>query len=230
MSQWIPFAAVTPQSSQQNGALPPMPSTSQPIPPAQPTNFPEATCISGTAGSRELWYVCPIFLRLTHLNPTPLQEFGIDIIGEDNKTTIHHKVAAHVEAIPTSASLPPNIQANSRRAWLGVSAPKPTTLPPIAPSHAFTTSLNHLCTHTRICRARKPRTPAPPPMRSQQASTTSAHTPASVAPANPEPLHLPQSTLAFLLQARVMLTQVVAHSSQYDVSVLILLRAALRAT
>ncbi|KAG1733163.1 hypothetical protein EDB19DRAFT_1639852 [Suillus lakei] len=51
-------------------------------------------------------------------------EFGIDIIGEDNKTTIHHKVAARVmcvftdedahlaarvEAIPTSASLPPNI-------------------------------------------------------------------------------------------------------------------------
>ncbi|KAG2146327.1 hypothetical protein DEU56DRAFT_899757 [Suillus clintonianus] len=99
MSQWIPFATVTPQSSQQNGALPPMPSTSQPIPPAQPTNFPEATCISGSAGSRELWY-----------------EFGIDIIGEDNKTTIHHKVAAHVEAIPTSTSLPPNIQANSRRA------------------------------------------------------------------------------------------------------------------
>ncbi|KAG2126917.1 hypothetical protein DEU56DRAFT_982814 [Suillus clintonianus] len=129
--------------------------------------------------------------------------------------------------------------------------PKPTTLPPIAPSHVFTTSLDHLCTHARICRARKPRTPAPPPMRSQQASTTSAptpasaapanpeplhllpcihnkprpplHTPASVAPANPEPLHLPQSTLAFLLRARVMLTQVVAHSSQYDVSVLIIL-------
>lgn len=51
-------------------------------------------------------------------------EFGIDIIGEDNKTTIHHKVAARVmcvftdedahlaarvEAIPSSASLPPNI-------------------------------------------------------------------------------------------------------------------------
>ncbi|KAG2133010.1 hypothetical protein DEU56DRAFT_811736, partial [Suillus clintonianus] len=103
-------AAVTPQSSQQNGALPPMPSTSQPIPPAQLTNFPDATCIGGSAGSREL---C------------------IDIIGEDNKTTIHHKVAArvmcvftdedahlaaHVEAIPTSASLPPNIQVNSRRA------------------------------------------------------------------------------------------------------------------
>ncbi|KAG1733376.1 uncharacterized protein EDB91DRAFT_643069 [Suillus paluster] len=51
-------------------------------------------------------------------------EFGIDIIGEDNKTTIHHKVAARVmcvftdedahlaarvEAVPTSASLTPNI-------------------------------------------------------------------------------------------------------------------------
>ncbi|KAG2098915.1 uncharacterized protein F5147DRAFT_712676 [Suillus discolor] len=51
-------------------------------------------------------------------------EFGIDIIGEDNKTTIHHKVAARVmcvftdedahlaarvEAIPSSTSLPPNI-------------------------------------------------------------------------------------------------------------------------
>ncbi|KAG1860899.1 hypothetical protein F4604DRAFT_1511700, partial [Suillus subluteus] len=51
-------------------------------------------------------------------------EFGIDIIGEDNKTTIHHKVAARVmcvftdedahlaarvEAIPSSVSLPPNI-------------------------------------------------------------------------------------------------------------------------
>jgi len=62
------------------------------------------------------------FPRLT--NPTPWQEFGIDIIGEDNKTTIHHKVAARVmcvftdedahlaarvEAIPSSASLPPNI-------------------------------------------------------------------------------------------------------------------------
>jgi hypothetical protein len=62
------------------------------------------------------------FPRLTH--PTPSQEFGIDIIGEDNKTTIHHKVAARVmcvftdedahlaarvEAIPSSASLPPNI-------------------------------------------------------------------------------------------------------------------------
>ncbi|KAG1851374.1 Sec63 Brl domain-containing protein [Suillus subluteus] len=52
-------------------------------------------------------------------------------------------------------------------------------------------------------------------MRSQQASTTSAHTPASVAPTNPEPLHLPQSTLAFLLRAQVMLTQVVAHSLHY---------------
>ncbi|KAG2355594.1 hypothetical protein BDR07DRAFT_1453736 [Suillus spraguei] len=55
---------------------------------------------------------------------SPEGEFGIDIIGEDNKTTIHHKVAARVmcvftdedahlaarvEAIPSSASLPPNI-------------------------------------------------------------------------------------------------------------------------
>ncbi|KAG2110122.1 hypothetical protein DEU56DRAFT_938453 [Suillus clintonianus] len=132
-----------------------MPSTSQPIPPAHLTNFPDATRIGGSAGSRELWYVCPIFLRLTH--PTPLQEFGIDIIGEDNKTTIHHKVAArvmcvftdedahlaaHVEAIPTSASLPPNIQ------------------PPNLPH--FTQLL--------------------PPMRSQQALTTSAPTLASAAP------------------------------------------------
>ncbi|KAG1808906.1 uncharacterized protein BJ212DRAFT_1381390 [Suillus subaureus] len=51
-------------------------------------------------------------------------EFGIDIIGEDNKTTIHHKVAARVmcvftdedahlaarvEAIPSSVSLPSSI-------------------------------------------------------------------------------------------------------------------------
>jgi hypothetical protein len=62
------------------------------------------------------------FPRLTH--PTCSQEFGIDIIGEDNKTTIHHKVAARVmcvftdedahlaarvEAIPSSASLPPSV-------------------------------------------------------------------------------------------------------------------------
>ncbi|KAG2036683.1 hypothetical protein BDR03DRAFT_1011430 [Suillus americanus] len=61
------------------------------------------------------------------------------------------------------------------------------------------------------------------PMHSQQASTTSAPTPTSATPANPAPLHLPQSTLAFLLRAQAMLTQVVAHSSQYDVSILILL-------
>ncbi|KAG1791173.1 SMAD/FHA domain-containing protein, partial [Suillus plorans] len=51
-------------------------------------------------------------------------EFGIDISGEDNKTTIHHKVAARImcvftdedvhlaariEVIPSSTSLPPNI-------------------------------------------------------------------------------------------------------------------------
>ncbi|KAG2337501.1 hypothetical protein BDR05DRAFT_1046949 [Suillus weaverae] len=51
-------------------------------------------------------------------------KFGIDIIGEDNKTAMHHKVATHVvcmftdedahlaacvEAIPSSASLFPNI-------------------------------------------------------------------------------------------------------------------------
>ncbi|KAG2153245.1 hypothetical protein DEU56DRAFT_955177 [Suillus clintonianus] len=233
------------------------------IPPAQPTNFPEATCIGGSAGSRELWYVCPISLRLTHLNPTPLQEFGINIIGEDNKTIIHHKVAArvmcvftdedahlaaHVEAIPTSASLPPNIRLSSSQHpplflptsasippsirlsssqhlgelqksrdtgaelhslsssmndihnTLGASAPKPTTLPPIAPSHAFTTSLDHLCTHTRICRARKPRTPAPPPEHPGLSPSSSSHADSSRCP----------------LFA--------------DVNVLILLRAALRAT
>lgn len=36
-------AAVTPQSSQQNGAMPPTPSTSQPIPPTPSTSIPEAT-------------------------------------------------------------------------------------------------------------------------------------------------------------------------------------------
>lgn len=34
-------------------------------------------------------------------NIPPNQEFGIDIIGEDNKTTIHHKVAARVMCVFT---------------------------------------------------------------------------------------------------------------------------------
>ncbi|KAG2121460.1 hypothetical protein DEU56DRAFT_918213 [Suillus clintonianus] len=198
-----------------------MPSTSQPIPPAQLTNFPDTTRISGGAGSRELWYVCPISLRLSH--PTPLQEFGIDIIGEDNKTTIHHKVAArvmcvftdedahlavHVEAIPTSASLPPDIQVNSRRA---VTLAQNYELFNTFTTRSVPQNLPHF---TQLL----------PPMRSQQASTTSAPTPASATPANPAPLHLPQSTLTFLLRARAMLTQVVAHSSQYA-TIFILLRA-----
>jgi hypothetical protein len=71
------------------------------------------------------WYVSnTIPFHTTHLPYS--QEFGIDIIGEDNKTTIHHKVAARVmcvftdedallaarvEAVPTS-SLSPNISSN----------------------------------------------------------------------------------------------------------------------
>ena len=35
--------------------------------------------------------LCPVQMAII-----PLQEFGIDIVGEDNKTIIHHKVAARV--------------------------------------------------------------------------------------------------------------------------------------
>jgi hypothetical protein len=36
------------------------------------------------------------FISSTHHHPQRSQEFGINIVGEDNKTVIHHKVAAHV--------------------------------------------------------------------------------------------------------------------------------------
>lgn len=45
-----------------------------------------------------LWYV-RVRPWLKRLNPC--QEFGIDIVGEDNKTIIHHKVAARVTCVFT---------------------------------------------------------------------------------------------------------------------------------
>ncbi|KAG2118589.1 hypothetical protein DEU56DRAFT_929839 [Suillus clintonianus] len=151
----------------------------------------------------------------THANAY-LQEFSIDIIGEDNKTTIHHKVAArvmcvfmdedahlaaHVKAIPTSASLPPNI---------------PSVLPPSAPPyppeparwhgrqlqgelqkshdtgaelHSLSSSMNDI--HDMLSGLVPQNLPhfhqLLPPVRSQQASTTSAPTPTSATPTNLEP-------------------------------------------
>jgi hypothetical protein len=36
------------------------------------------------------------FISSTYHHPHRSQEFGIDIVDKDNKTIIHHKVAAHV--------------------------------------------------------------------------------------------------------------------------------------
>ena len=46
--------------------------------------------------------MCPIFLKLFKpllTSPVSTREFGIDIVGEDNKTIIRHKVAAHIVCV-----------------------------------------------------------------------------------------------------------------------------------
>ncbi|KAG2127123.1 hypothetical protein DEU56DRAFT_706101, partial [Suillus clintonianus] len=176
-------------------------------------------------------------------------EFGIDIIGEDNKTTIHHKVAARVmcvftdedahlaarvEAIPSSASLPPNIPSvlppsgSSSGSNNNFSFAHPQRRPTLqsqlggmggsmrppgknglsfdhilsrlqgelqksrdtgAELHSLSSSMNDI--HDTLGGSVPQNLPhfpqLLPPVRSQQASTTSAPTPASAAPANPEP-------------------------------------------
>ena len=43
----------------------------------------------------------PLVLSSIPAHPPPPKEFGIDIVGEDNKTIIHHKVAARVVCVIT---------------------------------------------------------------------------------------------------------------------------------
>ena len=47
------------------------------------------------------WYTILCFLRFILLHRSHPQEFGINIIGEDNKTIIHYEVAARVHCVFT---------------------------------------------------------------------------------------------------------------------------------
>lgn len=79
------------------------------------------------------------------------QEFGIDIVGEDNKTIVHHKVAARVVCVLTEqeAQLAARVESHQN-------PPSLSTLPSQPGSSNGTTAFNFTGTQTAAGPARRP--------------------------------------------------------------------------
>jgi hypothetical protein len=79
------------------------------------------------------------------------QEFGIDIVGEDNKTIVHHKVAARVVCVFTEqeAQLAARVESHQN-------PPSLSTLPSQPGSSNGTTAFNFTGTQTAAGPARRP--------------------------------------------------------------------------
>jgi hypothetical protein len=99
-----------------------------------------------------LSYVSSLPSRLLSLDIRFLeQEFGIDIVGEDNKTIVHHKVAARVVCVLTEqeAQLAARVESHQN-------PPSLSTLPSQPGSSNGTTAFNFTGTQTAAGPARRP--------------------------------------------------------------------------